>query len=200
MTHAFIPPQQRTAWQQLQRLASQPQPHLRDLLAPGKDTRHASLQFEAAGLRLDASRQQVTPEVMSALLALAQESGVLEQAQAQARGEHINATENRAALHVALRGSHMAQPPWGEAVSEQVQNEMARFLGAAERIRNGQWRGFRGRRITNVVNIGIGGSDLGPRMAVQALDAYCDPDVRVHFISNPDAWSLHSILRWLNPD
>ena len=200
MTQTFVPPQQRVAWSRLQQLASQPLPHLRELLAGGHDARHASLQFEVAGLRLDASRQQATPEVLAALLDLAQESGVLEQAQAQARGEHINRTEDRAALHVALRGSHMAQPPWGERISDLVQTEMERFLGAAERIRNGQWRGFRGRRITNVVNIGIGGSDLGPRMAVQALDAYCDPDVRVHFISNPDAWSLHSILRWLNPD
>ena len=200
MTHAFVPPPQRAAWQHLQRLAEQPLPHLRELLSTGPDPRHASLQFQAAGLRLDASHQQVTPAVLRALLDLAQESGVLEQAQAQARGEHVNRTEDRAALHVALRGSHMAQPPWGAATSAAVQAEMERFLGAAERIRNGQWRGFRGRRITNVVNIGIGGSDLGPRMAVQALDAYCDPDVRVHFISNPDAWSLHAILRWLNPD
>ncbi|WP_342129167.1 glucose-6-phosphate isomerase [Hydrogenophaga sp. OTU3427] len=200
MTSAFVPPQQRAAWQHLQQLAREPLPHLRELLAPGADARHASLQFEVAGLRLDASRQQVTPQVLSALLALAEESGVMAQARAQARGAAINTTEDRAVLHVALRGSNMAQPPWGDAISGEVRTELERFLDAAERIRNGSWRGFRGRRITNVVNIGIGGSDLGPRMAVQALDAYCDPDVRVHFISNPDAWSLHAILRWLNPD
>ena len=83
MTQTFVPPQQRTAWSRLQQLASQPLPHLRKLLAGGHDARHASLQFEVAGLRLDASRQQATPEVLAALLDLAQESGVLEQAQAQ---------------------------------------------------------------------------------------------------------------------
>ena len=124
MTTTFVPPQQRAAWQRLQQLAQQPLPHLRELLATGADARHASLQFEVAGLRLDASRQQVTPEVLSALVALAQESGVLEQAQAQARGETINTTEDRAVLHVALRGSHMPQPPWGEAISEAVQTEL----------------------------------------------------------------------------
>ncbi len=196
----FTPPQQRASWQRLQALAQQPQPHLRELLAAGEDARYASLQVEAAGLRMDASRQPITPEVLQALLALAEESGVMAYADAQRKGEHINATEDRAVLHVALRGCQMANPPWGEAVSKEVCAELDRFLDAAERIRDGRWRGATGRRITNVINIGIGGSDLGPRMAVQALDAYADQDVRVHFISNPDAWALHGTLRWLKPE
>jgi len=196
----FTPPQQRASWQRLQALAQQPQPHLRELLAAGEDARYASLQVEAAGLRMDASRQPITPEVLQALLALAEESGVMAYADAQRKGEHINATEDRAVLHVALRGCQMAHPPWGEAVSKDVCAELDRFLDAAERIRDGRWRGATGRRITNVINIGIGGSDLGPRMAVQALDAYADQDVRVHFISNPDAWALHGTLRWLKPE
>ncbi len=200
MTSSFTLPQDRPAWQALQTLAAQGLPHLRELTAGPADARHTALQFEAAGLRLDARHQQVTPAVLQALLALASESGVLEQAQAQRRGEPINATEGRAVLHVALRGAGMAQPPWGEAISTAVRQELDRFLDAAERIRNGRWHGHSGQRISNVINIGIGGSDLGPRMAVQALDAWAHPEVRVHFVSNPDAWALHGILRWLRPD
>ena len=195
----FTPPQQRAAWQRLQALSAA-LPHLRELLSEPADARAASLQAQAAGLRLDASRQQVTPEVLAALLDLAAESRVLEQAQAQREGLPVNATENRAVLHMALRGADMADPPWGRAISDAVRAELERFLDAAERIRDGRWRGHRGQRIANVINIGIGGSDLGPRMAVQALDAYADNGVRVHFVSNPDAWALHSLLRWCKPD
>ena len=199
MNQPFTPPQQRAAWQRLQALSAA-LPHLRELLSEPADTRAASLQAQAAGLRLDASRQQVTPEVLTALLDLAAESRVLEQAQAQREGLPVNATENRAVLHMALRGADMADPPWGRAISDAVRAELERFLDAAERIRDGRWRGHRGQRIANVINIGIGGSDLGPRMAVQALDAYADNGVRVHFVSNPDAWALHSLLRWCKPD
>ncbi|PRD66331.1 glucose-6-phosphate isomerase, partial [Malikia granosa] len=196
----FTPPQQRAAWKRLQQLADQPLPHLRELLADPASERHASLQLEVAGLQLDAARQQVTPEVLAALLELAAESRVLEQAEAQHQGLPVNATENRAVLHMALRGADMADAPWGAAVSEAVRQELDRFLDAAERIRDGRWRGHRGQRIANVINIGIGGSDLGPRMAVQALDACATREVRVHFVSNPDCWALHSLLRWCKPD
>ena len=200
MNTSFIAPRQRPEWQQLQALSAQGLPHLRELLAQGADARHASLQLQAAGLRLDASHQQVTPGVLQALRALAEACGVRAQALAQRQGEAINRTENRAVLHVALRGGAMANPPWGAQVAAQVQAELDRFLDAAERIRDGRWTGHRGQRITDVVNIGIGGSDLGPRMAVQALDALAHPQVRVHFVSNPDAWALHALLRGLQAD
>ena len=200
MKTPFTPPQDRAAWKKLQQLAQSELPHLRDLLTDSSSGRASRLQLHAAGLRLDAARQQVTPEVLQALLELATESGVLEQAEAQRRGEAINSTENRAVLHMALRGADMADAPWGEAVSDAVRQELDRFLDAAERIRDGRWRGHRGQRIANVINIGIGGSDLGPRMAVQALDAHASNEVRVHFVSNPDAWALHSLLRWCKPD
>ncbi|WP_202428058.1 glucose-6-phosphate isomerase [Malikia spinosa] len=196
----FTPPQQRAAWKRLQTLADQSLPHLRELLADPAGERQASLQLEVAGLQLDASRQQVTPEVMQALLELAAESRVLEQAQAQRQGLPVNATENRAVLHMALRGADMPDAPWGAEISDAVRQELDRFLDAAERIRDGRWRGHRGQRISNVINIGIGGSDLGPRMAVQALDAQASHEVRVHFVSNPDCWALHSLLRWCKPD
>jgi len=200
MNQPFTPPPQRTAWKTLTELSRSELPHLRELLASPSDPRAASLQLEAAGIRLDASRQQVTPAVLDALLELARESLLPEQVQAQREGQPINRTENRPVLHMALRGADMADAPWGSAISDAVRAELDRFLDAAERIRDGRWLGHRGQRIANVINIGIGGSDLGPRMAVQALDAYGSNEVRVHFVSNPDAWALHSLLRWCKPD
>jgi len=196
----YTPVTQRAAWQRLQALAEAGVPHLRDLLNANDGARHDSLQIEAAGLRLDASRQAVTPAVLQALVDLAAESRVAEQADAMRRGDPINATENRAVLHVALRGADMPNAPWGETISQAVRQERERFLDAAERLRDGRWRGHRGERITDVVNLGIGGSDLGPRMALEALDAYVDRTVRVHCVSNPDAWALHSTLRDLDPN
>lgn len=199
MHSSFVPPQARASWQRLQRLAAGPLPHLKDVLVCAEPAREAALQLEAAGLRLDARRQQVTLEVLQALTELAVESRVAEQAQAQRQGWPVNATEQRAALHVALRGADMPTPPWGEAISAQVLREQERFLDAAERVRDGRWRGHSGERIRHVVNLGVGGSDLGPRMATWALDAYASPDVSVHFVSNPDAWALHATLRHLPP-
>jgi len=193
----FTPPTTLPAWHQLQALSQRGLPHLRDVLREPQSPRHARLQVEAAGLRLDARHQAVTDPVLDALLALADESGVSAMALAQRRGDPINATEHRAVLHVALRGSDMPEPPWGATISAAVQHELGRFLDAAERIRDGRWRGHTGERITDVVNIGIGGSDLGPRMAAEALEADATPDVRVHFVSNPDAWALHRTLRGL---
>ncbi|MYZ51707.1 glucose-6-phosphate isomerase, partial [Malikia spinosa] len=154
MNNDFTPPQQRAAWKRLQTLADQSLPHLRELLADPAGERQASLQLEVAGLQLDASRQQVTPEVLQALLELAAESRVLEQAQAQRQGLPVNATENRAVLHMALRGADMPDAPWGAEISDAVRQELDRFLDAAERIRDGRWRGHRGQRISNVINIG----------------------------------------------
>jgi len=193
----FIPPQNRAAWQALHALSEQPLPHLRDLLA-GTEPR-ADWQATGAGLTLDYSRQRLTAPVLQQLFALANESGVMAQAHALFRGEPINRSENRAVLHVALRGSQQANPPWGPAVSQAVANELQRFCGFAERCRAGGWQGFGGEAITDVVNLGIGGSDLGPRMATEAL-AYSGADagqgapVRVHYVSNVDAWSLHTSL------
>lgn len=194
----FTPPNQRPAWQALHKLYYQGVPHLRDILAADAGTqRQALLQIKAAGIALDATYQAVTPEVMSALFSLAQESHLTDWIEAQKSGMAINQTENRPVLHAALRGSRMSNPPWGHEVSQQVNHELERFLTAAECIRNGQWLGSTGQAMTDVVNIGIGGSDLGPRMAVEALEAYTTDRIRVHFVSNPDAWALHSVLKRL---
>jgi glucose-6-phosphate isomerase len=198
---SFVPPQKRQAWQALQGLAKGTQPHLRELL---KDAhRNASLHASGAGISIDYERQRVTPEVMQQLLALADESQVMQQAQAMFKGEPINATEQRAVLHVALRGSHVPNPPWGHEISKQVANELHRVCTFAEKVREGQMKGFGGESITDVVNLGIGGSDLGPRMTTEALshltrDSFKNK-VRVHYVSNVDAWSLYTALAYLNP-
>jgi len=195
MTH-FIRPEHRLAWQQLHALAQAAQAPLRELLKDKQ--RHAELQFTAAGLSLDASHQRVNAEVMHALQALAEESGVMTQAQAMFRGEAINSTEQRAVLHVALRGSEQADPPWGKEISTAVSTELNRYCRFAEQLRAGDCKGFGGERITDVVNLGIGGSDLGPRMATEALShldaVWTQPLVRLHYVSNVDAWSLATTL------
>jgi glucose-6-phosphate isomerase len=198
---AFIRPEQRPAWHALQAIAQAPALHLRELLHDS--SRNDSLQFEAAGIHADASRQRVTPAVMQSLLQLASESRVLEQAQAMFKGDAINTTEHRPVLHMALRGDPQAVTPWGAAISADVQRELARFTNFAERLRHGEVQGFKGQAITDVVNLGIGGSDLGPRMATDALSQLSPdlkaPAVRVHYVSNVDPWSLATTLAPLNP-
>ncbi|TSE36560.1 Glucose-6-phosphate isomerase [Tepidimonas fonticaldi] len=187
------------AWGRLQALAATPQPPLRDRLATADAARSAALRFDAVGLRLDATRQAVDLPIWQALLALAREADVAGQADALRRGEAVNATEGRAALHPALRGDDDPAAPWGAAISAAVRDERERFLAAAERVRSGAWRGHRGLPIRTVVNLGIGGSDLGPRMATTALAALATPAVAVRYVPNPDAWTLHDTLRDLNP-
>ncbi|MCW5655325.1 glucose-6-phosphate isomerase [Hydrogenophaga sp.] len=188
------------AWHQLQALADAPVPHLRELLAePGRATR---LTHSAAGITLDASRQRVTPAIEQALAALAGQADLAAQREAMFRGDAINTTEDRPVLHVALRGDPLHTGPWGHAVQAEVQRELARVCDFADALAAGAVKGHSDQPITDVVNIGIGGSDLGPRMAADALAHLTDPAVpgpRVHFVSNPDAWALHSVLRGLDP-
>jgi len=196
------------AWQQLARLAALPQPHLRERLAqPGRE----ALQAAAAGtgLRLDFSRQAFDGAIWSALLQLAREARVEAQRDAMFAGEVINTSEQRAVLHVALRGAPGASgpdAPWGADVQQQVQGELDRVCAFADRVRAGAVNSSTGAAFTDVVSIGIGGSDLGPRMAADALAPWCSGGpqgqhngLRVHFVSNPDAWALHSTLRDLDP-
>ena len=195
----FVPPAQRTAWQALSALASTV-PHLRELLQDPK--RHA-FQASAAGITLDYSHQAVDSRILLQLCALAQESQLMPQAQAMFRGEPINLTEQRPVLHVALRGSHLPHAPWGEDIARQVRDELTRFTTFADAVRDGGLRGFSDTPITDIVNLGIGGSDLGPRMAVDALAPWAAmharPPIRVHFVSNLDAWNLFATLSSLDP-
>ena len=197
-------PTQHPAWQRLSELAAAPQPHLRERLAqPGREQMQATAL--GTGIHLDHSRQALDADVWNALLELAEQAGVAQQRDAMFRGEAINTTEQRAVLHVALRGTPGATgdaAPWGPAIQQQVQTELDRVCDFTRRVRSGDIKGSTGLAFTDVVNIGIGGSDLGPRMAADALAPLCSDGrsgLRVHFVSNPDAWALHSTLRGLNP-
>jgi glucose-6-phosphate isomerase len=139
---------------------------------------------------------------MQALFELAQECQVMPQAQALFRGEPLNVTEHRAALHMALRAQPSAAAPWGPSISLAVQEQLKRFLAFAEQVRAGAWTGHDGTPLTHVVNIGIGGSDLGPRMAAQALTSQGHgrgTRVQVHHVSNIDPVAMENLLATLPP-
>jgi len=196
MTTPITLPHELPAWHALALAATQ-LPHLRALLQDPQRPAHMTVQ--AAGLTLDYSRQRVTPTVLQSLIDLARQSRLEAQRDAMFRGEAINTTEQRAVLHVALRGSADDTPTWAPAVSREVRTELERMLALATRIRAGDWLGASRKPITDVVAIGIGGSDLGPRMAAHALQGVATQPVRVHFVSNPDAAVLHQVLQGLDP-
>ncbi len=174
--------------------------HLRTLFAedPGRGER---LTAEGAGLYLDYSKQRVTDETMRLLLALAEESGLRERIDAMFRGEKINVSEDRAVLHVALRAPRDASILVdGVDVVPQVHAVLDRMSDFAGRVRSGEWRGHTGRRIRNVINIGIGGSDLGPAMATIALRHYADRELVSRFVSNVDGTDFVEATRDLDPE
>src|SRR5512138_2225528 len=158
--------------------------HLRDLFAsdPGRAER---LSLEAAGLFLDYSKNRVTDETIRLLVRLAEESGLREKIDAMFRGERINVTEDRAVLHVALRAPRGASVVvGGRDVVPDVHAVLDRMAAFSEEVRAGRWKGHGGKRIRNVVNIGIGGSDLGPVMAYEALRRFADRALTFRFVSN----------------
>jgi glucose-6-phosphate isomerase len=174
--------------------------HLRDLFAadPGRGTR---LTAEAAGLYLDYSKHRVTDETIGLLVQLAGESGVAERREAMFAGERINVTENRSVLHVALRMPRERSLILdGRDVVADVHEVLDRMAAFAERIRSGEWKGHTGKPITNVVNIGIGGSDLGPVMAYKALRHYSSRDMTFRFVSNVDGTDFAEATHDLDPE
>jgi glucose-6-phosphate isomerase len=188
------------AWARLSDLAIGLQRRdLRGLFADEPD-RGPAWTLEAAGLRADFSKQRITGDVMSALLDLAREQGVLAKRDAMFAGEHINATEDRAVLHTALRlppgAAHVVD---GVDVAAEVQDVLERMADFADRVRDGRWTGATGERMLNIVNIGIGGSDLGPAMAYEALRFYSDRDMTFRFVSNVDPTDITEALRGLDP-
>ncbi|MDO8309160.1 MAG: glucose-6-phosphate isomerase [Actinomycetota bacterium] len=159
-----------------------------------------SLAFTGAGVSLDATRQRVTPDVVAALLRLAQERDVTARRDQMLAGEHINVTEDRAVLHTALRapaGSALVVDD--QEVSADVQDVLARMSAFADDVRSGTWVGASGQRISAVVNIGIGGSDLGPAMAYLALRHFSDGDMTFRFVSNVDPTDMVEALHGLDP-
>ncbi|MGL6111222.1 MAG: glucose-6-phosphate isomerase [Rubrivivax sp.] len=172
--------------------------HLRELFAA--DPRRAErLTLEAAGLSLDYSKNRITDETLRLLLALAAESGLREHIDAMFAGERINTTEQRAVLHVALRAPRGADIRVdGVNVVPEVHAVLERMSAFAQRVRSGAWRGHSGKRIRNVVNIGIGGSDLGPVMAYEALRHYSARDMQLRFVSNVDATDFAEAVQGLD--
>ncbi len=173
--------------------------HLRDLFA-GDEQRAERMTTGAADLVLDYSKQRVTDETLRLLMALARAARVEERRDAMFRGEHINTTEDRAVLHVALRmppGSELRVD--GQDVTGDVQRVLGQMGELSERIRNGSWTGATGRPIAAVVNIGIGGSDLGPAMATLALADYAQPGLTSRFVSNVDPIDLYAATHDLDP-
>jgi len=173
--------------------------HLRELFKEDPE-RGERMAVEAVGLYFDYSKNRVTDETLALLLRLAEEAGLQSRIDAMFRGEAINVTENRAVLHTALRAPRNASIVVdGKNVVPEVHavlDEMARF---SDRVRNGDWIGHTGRRIRNVVNIGIGGSDLGPVMAYEALRAYSDRSLKFRFVSNVDGTDFAEAVRDLDP-
>lgn len=173
---------------------------MRDMFAadPGRAQRFA---LEAAGLRLDYSKNRIDAETMRLLVELAQERDVAGWRDRMFGGAPVNATEGRAALHVALRAPPDAGFAVGGAeVGPQVAAVLAQMAGFVEAVQSGAWRGWRGHAVTDVVNIGIGGSDLGPAMAAQALAPCLHPEIALHFVSNVDGTHLAETLGQLDPE
>jgi glucose-6-phosphate isomerase len=173
--------------------------HLRELFAddPGRGER---LAIEAAGLYVDYSKNRVTDKTIRLLVQLADDSGLRDRIDAMFRGEKINVTENRAVLHVALRAPQGASIVVdGENVVPLVHSVLEKMAGFCNRVRGGAWVGHTGKRIRNVVNIGIGGSDLGPVMAYEALKYYSDRSLTFRFVSNVDETDLVEATRDLDP-
>ena len=189
------------AWQALRRHhASVRELHLRDLFA-ADEGRVGRLGFEAAGIHADLSKHRLTEETLALLLTLAAERRVEERRDAMFRGEHVNTTEDRPALHVALRlPRERSLVVDGRDVVRDVHEVLDRMAAFSERVRSGEWRGHTGRRVRAVVNVGIGGSDLGPAMAYEALRAFSDRELELRFVSNVDGSDVRESVRDLDPE
>jgi glucose-6-phosphate isomerase len=200
MATSKAPLTQRAAWKALQsHYRDIRRQHLRQLFAEDP-TRGERLTAEAVGVYLDYSKNRVTDETLKLLVELAEQSDLSGRIDAMFRGEKINVTENRAVLHVALRAPRGATILVdGENVVPQVHAVLDRMADFADRVRSGAWKGHTGKRIRNVINIGIGGSDLGPVMACEALRQYSDRSLSFRFVSNVDGTDFVEATRDLDP-
>lgn len=175
---------------------------MREWFAAGSaEQRVEQFSLEAAGLYLDYSKNRITPQTMALLMQLADEAGVPKRRDAMFAGDHINATEDRAVLHIALRaGADATFKVDGKPVMPAIHAVLDRMRVFSQRVRSGDWTGFTGKRITDVINIGIGGSDLGPRMVCRALSHLAGSGPRMHFVSNVDGTELAECLDRLDPE
>jgi glucose-6-phosphate isomerase len=201
MSEKVAPLSQRPAWKALTAHAATLKPqHLRDLFKadPARGTRFTA---EADGIFLDYSKNRITDETLKLLIELAEQSGLKQHIEAMFTGQKINVTENRAVLHVALRAPKSESIVVdGEDVVPAVHDTLDKMSAFADKIRSGEWKGHTGKRIKNVINIGIGGSDLGPVMAYEALKHYSQRDLNFLFVSNVDGTDFAEAVHNLNAD
>jgi glucose-6-phosphate isomerase len=191
-----------SAWTELTTQRDGFTPDLRGWFAndPGRVER---MTFDLADLRVDLSKNLVDADILASLVALAEQTGVAERYAAMLAGEHINTTEDRAVLHTALRRPAGASPALmvdGQDVDTDVQGVLDAMSAFADRVRSGEWSGVTGKKVTHVVNIGIGGSDLGPVMIYEALQPYADAGIEARFVSNIDPFDLAHKTRDLDPE
>ena len=188
-------------WELLRRHHKKVEPlHLRQLFSEDP-SRAERMAIENIGIYFDYSKHRVTDETIRLLLQLAEKSGLCSRIDAMFRGEKINITENRAVLHVALRApKEKTIIVDGENVISKVHMVLNRMADLANKVRNGSWKGYTGRPIKNIINIGIGGSDLGPVMAYEALRYYSNRDLCFRFISNIDGTDFAEVTRDINPE
>jgi glucose-6-phosphate isomerase len=189
------------SWKKLQQLAQDKKSqHMNTLFAQDSE-RFNKFSIELPNMLLDYSKNLIDSETIDALLALAEETKVCDWRAKMFAGEKINKTEDRAVLHTALR--RQSDEPLiidGENVTEHVQNQLADMEVFVDKVRQGHWLGYSGKRITDIVNIGVGGSNLGPQMVTEALKHYSDGSVNVHYVSNVDGAQIVEVLRPLEPE
>ncbi|MBK9100779.1 MAG: glucose-6-phosphate isomerase [Austwickia sp.] len=195
-----VDPTTTTAWAELTRLQQDLRPDLRAWFAADPD-RADRMTFTAADLHVDLSKNLITDQVLGALVELADQVGLPERTEAMFTGEHINITEDRAVLHTALRAPRgAALEVDGQDVNADVHAVLDKVYAFADRVRSGQWTGVTGKPIQTVVNVGIGGSDLGPVMAYEALHPYVQDGLSCRFISNIDPADSAEKVRGLDPE
>ncbi|MEZ0260982.1 MAG: glucose-6-phosphate isomerase [Alphaproteobacteria bacterium] len=190
-------PTQLKSWQAL---AAAAKPELKTLFTSDSG-RFKKLSFSLPGLLADFSKQSVSDDSLKLLLAFAREQGLEKARDAMLRGDKINVTENRAVLHTALRAADDAAIALdGKNVMDDIGGVLSRMKHFAENVRNGIWQGFNFKNITDIVNIGIGGSSLGPQLATQALAAFHHPRIQCHYVANVEASDLDGKLKGLSPE
>ena len=189
------------AWQALaEHYARVKDLHMREMFSE-EPARFNKFSIKFNDLLLDYSKNRITDETLQLLLQLARESGLGEWIQRMFSGQHVNNTEDRAVLHTALRNrSNTPVIADGKDVMPEINQVLDHMRRFSEAVRNGEWRGFSGKRITDIVNIGIGGSDLGPYMVTSALQPYWQEGLNVHFVSNVDGTDISETLEKINPE
>ncbi|MFB4353642.1 glucose-6-phosphate isomerase [Microbacterium sp. LS_15] len=199
---APVDPTVTSAWSELRALRESFSPDLRGWFAEDP-ARADRFSFPLADLHVDLSKNLITDDVLAALLRLAEETGVADRYAAMLSGAHLNTSEDRAVLHTALRRPSGAEPALivdGQDVDADVQSVLEALSAFATRVRAGEWLGVTGKRVTHVVNIGIGGSDLGPVMVYEALKPYADAGIEARFVSNIDPTDLAQKTADLDPE